>query len=119
MIQTNLKLVSSPDFYRAVKFEKERRAAERSLHEFTKQAWHVIEPGTPFVDGWHLQAISEHLEAVVNGDIRNLLINIPPRHMKSIQAAVMLPVWVWIEKPEFRWLFASYAGSLSDRKSVV
>lgn len=118
MIQTNLKLVSSPDFYRAVKFEKERRAAERSLHEFTKQAWHVIEPGTPFVDGWHLQAISEHLEAVVNGDIRNLLINIPPRHMKSIQAAVMLPVWVWIEKPEFRWLFASYAGSLSVRDSL-
>lgn len=113
-----LKLVSDPSFYYTLKLEKERRAAERSLHEFTRQAWKIIEPGTPFVDGWHLEAISEHLEAVVAGDIKNLLINIPPRHMKSIQAAVMLPVWVWIENPAFRWLFASYAGSLSVRDSL-
>ena len=89
MNSPQLQLVSDPKFHRALKLEKEKRAAERSLHEFTKQAWHVIEPGTEFVDGWHLQAISEHLEAVTAGDIRNLLINIPPRHMKSIQAAVM------------------------------
>lgn len=118
MNSPQLQLVSSPTFYNALKLEKEKRAAERSLHEFTKQAWHVIEPGTEFVDGWHLQAISEHLEAVTAGDIRNLLINIPPRHMKSIQAAVMWPVWVWIENPSFRWLFASYAGSLSVRDSL-
>ena len=118
MNSPQLQLVTDPQFYRALKLEKEKRAAERSLHEFTKQAWHVIEPGTPFVDGWHLQAISEHLEAVTAGDIHNLLINIPPRHMKSIQAAVMWPVWVWIENPSFRWLFASYAGSLSVRDSL-
>jgi predicted phage terminase large subunit-like protein len=102
----------------AIRREREIRAAESSLYEFTRQAWHVIEPGTPFVEGWHLKAIAEHLEAVTDGDIRRIVINIPPRHMKSIQVAVMWPVWVWIARPEFRWLFASYAGSLSVRDSL-
>ena len=113
-----LDLVSSPGFYRALQKEQQRRDASRSLDDFTKAAWHVIEPGTPYVDGWHLTAISEHLEAINKGHIRNLLINIPPRHMKSIQVAVMWPVFTWINRPDFRWLFASYAGSLSVRDSL-
>lgn len=102
----------------AIENERVIRKAESSLYEFTKQAWQVIEPGTEFVEGWHLQAISEHLEAVTDGEIRRMVINIPPRHMKSIQVAVMWPVWTWIARPEFRWLFASYAGSLSVRDSL-
>ena len=102
----------------AIRREREMRAAEASLFEFTKQAWQVIEPGTEFVPGWHLRAISEHLEAVTDGEIKRLVINVPPRHMKSIQVAVMWPVWTWIAHPEFRWLFASYAGSLSVRDSL-
>lgn len=110
--------MSSPGFLRTLQKEKERREASRSLHDFTKAAWHVIEPGTEYIDGWHLTAISEHLEAVNDGDIRNLLINIPPRHMKSIQVGVMWPVYTWINNPSFRWLFSSYAGSLSVRDSL-
>ena len=117
-MSARLELVQDPTFYRALLREKSKRAAEVSLHEFTKQAWHVIEPGTPFMDNWHLQAITEHLEAVTAGEIRKLLINMPPRHCKSIQVAVMWPVWVWIERPEYRWLFASYAGTLSTRDSL-
>lgn len=102
----------------SIKFEQLRRLAEGSLYEFTKQAWHVIEPGSKFVGGWHLESVSEHLEAVSNGEIRDLIINMPPRHMKSIQVAVMWPVWTWVLQPEHRWLFASYAGSLSVRDSL-
>lgn len=83
-----------------------------------RQAWHVVEPGTSFVDGWHLQAICEHLEAVSRGQIRNLLINMPPRHMKSLAVAVFWPTWEWLQHPERRWLFASYALSLSVRDSL-
>ena len=103
---------------RDMQLDHDRRRAERSLSEFTKMAWHVIEPGTPYIGNWHLDVISEHLEAVTRGEIRNLLINVPPRHMKSIQVAVMWPVWVWMTRPQFRWLFASYAGSLSVRDSL-
>ena len=90
----------------------------RSLKEFTKSCWPVIEPGRDFFDNWHIDAISEHLQAVVEGDIRRLIINIPPRHMKSISVAVALPAWTWTLQPEKRFLFASYAASLSVRDSV-
>lgn len=92
--------------------------AKRSLKEFVRQSWHVLEPSTPYIHGWHLDAISEHLEAVTRGEIRNLLINMPPRHMKSIQVSVMWPCWVWLNNPQKRWLFSSYAAVLSTRDSV-
>ena len=73
----------------------EREHATRSLKEFVRQAWHVIEPTTPFVPGFHIDAIIEHLEAVIVGQIRNLLINVPPRHMKSLLVSVFWPAWEW------------------------
>ncbi len=96
----------------------EREFATRSLGEFVRQAWHVIEPATPFVPGFHIDAIVEHLEAVSYGDIRNLLINVPPRHMKSTLVSVLWPAWEWTRRPERRWLFSSYAATLSIRDSV-
>lgn len=90
----------------------------RSLKEFTKNSWPTIEPGRDFYDNWHIDAISDHLQAVVEGKIRRLIINIPPRHMKSISVAVALPAWTWTIQPQKRFLFASYAASLSVRDSV-
>ncbi len=92
--------------------------AESSLHEFVKQAWHVVEPTTVFQDSWHIGAICDHLQAVSDGEIRNLIINVPPRCMKSLAVSVFWPCWHWIEHPSSRWLFASYAGRLSARDSV-
>lgn len=92
--------------------------ARRSLRRFIEDAWHIIEPTTVFCPGWHIDAICEHLEAVSRGEIRDLLINMPPRHMKSTIIAVMWPVWEWITYPSRRWLFASYAASLSTRDSL-
>jgi predicted phage terminase large subunit-like protein len=97
-----------------VKAEK----ARRSLHEFAMQAWHVVEPQTPFVDGIHVRAICEHLQAVSEGRIRNLIINVPPGHAKSLLTAVFWPAWVWIDHPEARWLFSSYREPLATRDSL-
>jgi hypothetical protein len=55
--------------------EIDTEMAARSLREFVLQAWAVVEPSTPFVPGWHIDAIVEHLEAVTRGQVRNLLIN--------------------------------------------
>src|SRR5215813_600811 len=98
--------------------EIDRELARRSLKEFVCLAWSVVEPSTPFVPGWHIDAIIEHLEAVTRAQIRNLLINVPPRHMKSLLVSVFWPAWEWIRFPERRWLYSSYAASLSTRDSV-
>src|SRR5712691_11421511 len=92
--------------------------ARRRLHEFVVQGWVVLEPETPFVDGIHVRAICEHLQALTEGRIQNLIINVPPGHAKSLLTAVFWPAWVWINHPETRWLFSSYREPLATRDSV-
>ena len=96
----------------------DRQVCRDSLHEFVKASWHVIEPGVPFVDGPHIQAICEHLQAVTDGQIRFLLINIPPRHAKSTIVSVLWPCWEWLRAPQEKFLCASYSGLLSTRDNV-
>ena len=96
----------------------QRRKAEESFYEFVKQAWHIVEGNNPFVDGWAIGAICEHIEAVVRREIRFLNINIPPRMGKSSIVSVMLCAWTWIEKSNERFLYSSYSHNLSMRDSV-
>lgn len=98
--------------------EQERRMASASLYEFVKQSWPVVEPGVPFVPSWHIEVICEHLEAVTSGEIRKLLINVPPRHSKSLVVSVMWPMWEWLAKPQEKYLCASYSGVLSIRDNL-
>lgn len=92
--------------------------ARRHLHSFIPQAWHVVEPGKDFIGGFHIDAICDHLEAVINGHIKLLVINVPPRFTKSTIISVMLPVWSWINNPTLQWLTMSYNGGLATRDSV-
>ena len=93
--------------------------AEESLAEFFRQAWKVMEPGVEYIHGWHIDAICEHLEAVTRGEIRKLLINMPPRHAKSSLVSVAWPAWEWIKKPWMKYLYSSYSMVLSIRDSVA
>jgi predicted phage terminase large subunit-like protein len=97
-----------------VKAEK----ARRRLKEFMMQAWPILEPSSEFVDGIHVDAICEHLQAVTLGKIGNLIINVPPGHAKSLLVAVFWLAWVWIDRPESRWLFTSHREPLAVRDSV-
>lgn len=101
-----------------LKEERERRNAAASLYEFVRQSWHVVEPGVPFIGGWHIEQICEHLEACSGGDLRKLLINIPPRHSKSTIVSVMWPMWEWLTDPAQKFLCASYSGNLSIRDNL-
>jgi len=92
--------------------------ARRSLREFVKQGWHVLEPNNQFVNNWHIEAIAEHLEACSRGEITKLIINIPPGCMKSLLTCVFWLSWEWITKPHIKALFASYAAHLSVRDSI-
>lgn len=95
----------------------EARVAQRSLADLRHQVWPVIEK-RPFVSNWHIEAVDEMLEAVSAGEIRRLILNYPPRHMKSLEVSVFWPVWDWLTCPERQWLFASYAEKLSKRDSL-
>ena len=100
------------------------RKATRSLRAFVEQAWPVLEPTTPFLPNWHIDLVCEHLEAITAGQTTRLLINLPPRYMKSLLVSVFWPVWEWISSPSRRWICVSYSDSLSlklslDRRTLV
>ena len=104
--------------------ELDRVECEDSLYTFLQQGWKYIDPST-WKDGWPIEAIAEHLQAVVDGEIKRLVINIPPRMGKSSITSVALPAWTWAQPdasptsgPGVAFLHASYAESLSLRDSV-
>jgi len=104
--------------------ELDRFDCEESLATFLMHAWRFIDPA-PFKPGWVLDALAEHLEAVADGEIRRLLINIPPRCLKSSLCSVAFPAWVWTQShdsptsgPTVPFLHASYGFNLSLRDSV-
>jgi len=91
---------------------------KRDFYYYVKSAWQVVEPETKFVDNWHIQMICEYLEAVTRFEIQNLIINIPPRHMKSLLVSVFWPTWTWTHTPSTRWLTGSYATPLAVRDAL-
>lgn len=80
---------------------KKIRAKCTSLHEFIKQAWHVLLPETHYAEGWHIKLLCAHLEAITRGKMlaqgldNRLLANVPPGSMKSLLVMVFWPAWEW------------------------
>ena len=108
----------------AALLELERLDAEDNMVDFVEGAWKYIDPN-PYHYGWHLEAIAEHLQAVTRGEIKRLVINVPPRTSKSSMVSVCFPAWTWAQStygplsgPHVQFLFASYAQTLSIRDSV-
>jgi predicted phage terminase large subunit-like protein len=104
--------------------ELDRADCEDNLYTFLKHSWKHID-SSPFTEGWPIEAIAEHLQAVADGEIRRLIINIPPRMGKSSITSCAFPAWVWAQPwrtptsgPGVQFLHASYAQQLSLRDSV-
>lgn len=85
------------------------------LADFIRVGWKIVEPSRTYVSNWHIDAIADHLEAVSKGQIRNLVINVPPGSTKSLSVSVFWPVWDWILHPGLRWIFASFDLKLQKR----
>lgn len=83
----------------------------QSLYSFIQEFWTVLEPTQPFVGGWAMEAVCQHLEAVTAGRIQYLLITIPPGMAKSLIVSVFWPAWEWGPKrrPELRYLTSSFS----------
>lgn len=88
------------------------------LFDFFQKSWAVLEPGRKLHSNWHQELICEYLEAVHIGQIKRLLINIAPRHLKSTIVSMCFPCWEWIESPWLRYLCLSYSGRLATKHSL-
>lgn len=97
--------------------ERKRQSSPGGLIDFIRYFWSVLEPEKPLVEGWPLEAMCEHLEAVTSGEITRLLINVPPGFMKSLLVNVFWPAWEWgpMNMPTMRYLCFSYSPDLTER----
>jgi len=90
-----------------------------SFPDFIRKAWPIIEPANALIESWYVGYLCEHLELVARGEIKKLLINMPPRYGKSNIVTILWPVWTWTQNPYLRWIFCSYSGSLSIKHSLA
>lgn len=102
----------------------DRADAEESLYEFLKTAWRIFD-SAPWVDGWCIEAMAEHLQAIVDGQIKRLIINIPPRCNKSSIGSIVMPAWTWAQParshtsgPGVSFMYASFKDALALRDSI-
>ena len=112
--------------------EERRKQANPNggLLEFIRYFWHVLEPVDPFVEGWPLECLCAHLEAITRGEtieidgaerqFNRFLANVPPGFMKSLTVNVFWPAWEWgpMELPHLRYVAFSYNSDLTERDNA-
>src|SRR5436853_3600136 len=82
---------------------------------FAVRCFQDLNPQAPFAMNWHIEVIAAKLAAVREGKIRRLIINLPPRHLKSLLASIALPAWCLGHDPSAQILCVSYAQDLADK----
>lgn len=97
-----------------------QRVRRGGLAEFVRRAWPILEPYKELRWNWHLDAVCEHVQAVLEGKLRRLLIAVPPGTAKSLITAVFAPAYQWgpAGRPGHKTIAASYSATLSTRDSV-
>lgn len=122
--ERRVQLEDLKEYKRQIEAEKKRiqslidyEKAEKSLYEYHKLSWNIHVP-QPFIDNWHIGAICDHLQALSQREIKNLIINLPPRMAKSTICSISFPTWTWIDNPREQFMTTSYSDELVLRDSL-
>jgi predicted phage terminase large subunit-like protein len=85
------------------------------LGYFAERCFYQLNPQAAFLTNWHIEVIAAKLAAVREGKIQRLIINLPPRHLKSLMASIAFPAWCLGHDPSAQILCVSYAQDLADK----
>lgn len=103
----------------------EAEVLRRDFYAYVKAAWHILEPGAPFIDNWHIRVICEHLQAISErrlcppDEAATLIINIPPGSTKTTVVSVAWPTWEWITDPTLRYMTGGREADLATRDALA
>ena len=90
----------------------------QDFSSFIGKVFHTINPGAKYYHNWHIDLIAAYLEEVRKGNIKRLIINIPPRTLKSVCVSVAWPAWLLGQNSALRVIVSSYSGMLSVKHSL-
>lgn len=89
-----------------------------SLSAFIQKTFQTISPGVRFLPNWHIDAIAHFLDACYRGEIKRLIITLPPRYLKSISVSVAYVAWLLGKDPSYRIIGASYSQDLANKMAL-
>lgn len=95
-----------------------RLASRADLLTFVQRVFRALEPGTIFESNWHYEHICWVLQRVIRGEIRRLIINVPPRSGKSLMASVAWPLFLLGHDPTKRVICVSHTEDLARKFSI-
>src|SRR6476620_11292829 len=82
---------------------------------FAARCFYDLNPQTELAMNWHVEIIAAKLTAVRHGKIPRLIINLPPRHLKSLLASIAFPAWYLGHDPSAQILCVSYGQDLAAK----
>ena len=87
----------------------------RDFYSFLVRCFCELHAGRSFSPAWHAEVLAAKLQGVGDGSVRRLVVNVPPRHLKSLAASVALPAWLLGIDPGLAIINVTYAQDLSDK----
>ncbi len=98
---------------------------ENSFYQFVLAAFKILNPNENLLNNWHIKFICDELQSEIERLIaglpkqKDIIINVPPRSLKSFIVSVCLPAWAWIKKPSLKFIGSSYSDSLSTELNLM
>ena len=87
------------------------------LYAFVQKVFETVNPGVAFSRNWSTEAVTHALQKVVSSATTRLIINIPPRNLKSICSSVALPAFLLGHSPTRKIICVSYSDDLAAKFS--
>src|SRR5271156_5523103 len=95
--------------------EQYRALLRQYFCAFIQRSFRHLKPQTSMQMNWHIEVIAAKLEACRRGEIRRLIVNVPPRHLKSLCASVAFPAWIFGLDPAAQIMCVSYAQDFAEK----
>jgi predicted phage terminase large subunit-like protein len=94
-----------------------RTLLRSDFNAFIERSFYELNPAALFLPNWHVAMIAAELEACRRGETTRLIINVPPRSLKSHCASIAFPAWLLGHEPSTQLIVASYSQDLSSKLS--
>lgn len=91
----------------------------QDFYSFAAKAFSLLEPGSQFEFNWHIECVCRFLEAAYRGEIQRLIINLPPRTLKSFLVARAFPAWVLGKNPTEKFIVSSYGYEVVEQNAIA
>ena len=87
----------------------------RDFSLFVERSFSELNPQTEYLHNWHIEVVADALDQCRTGKLNRLIINLPPRSLKSHMASIAFPAYLLGHKPSTQIICASYAQDLADK----